>query len=259
MKLRSISGTIMAASAMMVLSVALGWSQSKDLKASIAQIPGLADSPEKGIVRRPREGDRFRLPGWKDLHRSLPFQEIHTERDGWKLGLPHSDLRERRPPASSRPYSWVPEKMGSFSLVIYSNKDKPLTKKDLDAALAKGGKFPYTVEVAGGLESNYPFPVVSSNDTAQSLKKVQMGRVDATIWGTEADELLKSLKLNAINRARYADFDDVIVVAKSPRGDQVKKILTDAMAKLRASGKLQEIYGKIHRPYEDWQPSQMGW
>jgi hypothetical protein len=35
---------------------------------------------------------------------------------------------------------------------------------------------------------------------------------------------------------------------------EVSKILTECLEKLEKDGKLQELFGKIHKPYDNWQP-----
>ena len=71
--------------------------------------------------------------------------------------------------------------------------------------------------------------------------------------------VIRDLKLKSIYRAQLIDFEDGFVIQKGPAGDKADKILSDALRKLKASGKLQELYSKIHKPYDDWQPSQMNW
>ena len=55
-------------------------------------------------------------------------------------------------------------------------------------------------------------------------------------------------------REAFGTYDDVLAVPRGPRGDFVDKILTEALANLSASGRLQAIYRKIHLPYDPWQP-----
>lgn len=105
----------------------------------------------------------------------------------------------------------------------------------------------------------FDFPTVTSNDTEQSLKKVQTGRIDAYIWAPEADGLVRQLKLGRIHREKLDNYDDPIIVANSPRGKQVAEILDKALKELRASGRLQLLYAPMHAPYEVWQPHEMGW
>lgn len=106
-----------------------------------------------------------------------------------------------------------------------------------------------------GSESNYPFQGISSPNFQQSLQKVQNKRTDALKWAQdEADLTIKNLKLNGIHRELWGTFDDVIMIAKGPKGEEVNWLLSDCIKKLRATGRLEQLYRKIHDPYVEWQP-----
>jgi polar amino acid transport system substrate-binding protein len=60
--------------------------------------------------------------------------------------------------------------------------------------------------------------------------------------------------LTNIHREHFGDFEDVFIIAKGAAGDDMDHFLSTAIDKLAASGKLDEIYSKLHRPYEHWQP-----
>jgi polar amino acid transport system substrate-binding protein len=157
----------------------------------------------------------------------------------------------------------VTERMGSVSFVIYSHREKPLTKQMLDDAIRNahsGASFPYSIEVPQGIEDQFPFPAISSNYVYQSLKKVAAKRIDALVWAQEETDLtLKHLKLGGIRRDFWQTFDDVILIPKGPAGDRMNAILSKALTTLKASGRLGQLYFHIHRPYNDWQPYEMEW
>ncbi len=89
----------------------------------------------------------------------------------------------------------------------------------------------------------------------QSLRKLSRGRIDAFIWAQEeADLMLRQLKLTNIHREHLGDFEDVFIIAKGPAGDETDRFLGEAIDRLAASGKLAEIYSRLHRPYVEWQP-----
>ncbi len=50
------------------------------------------------------------------------------------------------------------------------------------------------------------------------------------------------------------DFEDVFIIAKGPTGDEVDRFLGEAIERPAASGRLAEIYSRLHRPYVEWQP-----
>ena len=92
------------------------------------------------------------------------------------------------------------------------------------------------------------------------MKKIDAGRIDAFIFAQEeSDFVIRNLKLGKIYRAPYQSFDDGIVLAKGPHGDVIDRILTNAVKKLQETGSLQKLYGAVHQPFVEWQPSEMNW
>ena len=101
-----------------------------------------------------------------------------------------------------------------------------------------------------------PFPVQRSMSIEQSLRKLSRGRIDAFVWAQEeADLMLKQLGLTNIRREFFGDFEDVFIIQKGAAGDEMDEFLRQAIDQLAATGKLAEIYEKLHRPYVEWQPS----
>jgi ABC-type amino acid transport substrate-binding protein len=249
----------------MLLSSCIGFAEEKplgDLVATIAgPFPGLSDSPEKGeFISLVKAIDEL-YTGGKIKIGVYPFERSFNNVIEGKADLHIPNLRNPAVDSSKFPFAFVTEPIGPVSLVIYSHKDKVITRKMIDDAVKKGGKFPYVIELAGGMQDNFSFPNVATNDAAQSLQKIQNKRVDAFIWAQEdADFNLKSLKLNAVHREFYEDFDDVITIPKGPKAAQLDKLLSDILKKLKASGRLpKEVYVKVHLPYDNWQPVKMGW
>ncbi|HEX3045757.1 MAG TPA: transporter substrate-binding domain-containing protein [Bacillota bacterium] len=247
---------------LLFLSCSIGFAENqpaRDLIASLAQLPGLSDSPDKGLYVDLVKAIDDVYPG-KIKIEVYPFpRSIQNVIDG-KADFHIPKLRNPLVSESKLPYQFISEKHGTVSFVIYSNKDKIITKKALEDAVAKGSQIPYQIDMVTGSESNFPFPGVSNASFEQSLQKVQNKRTDAIIWSQEESDLaVKNLKLNAIHREHYGDFDEVILVQKGPKGDELDKILSECLRKLKATGRLQELYNKIHTRYNDWQPTNMGW
>ena len=87
-----------------------------------------------------------------------------------------------------------------------------------------------------------------------------MKRIDAYVMAQEeADLTIRKYKMKTIHRDYWMSFDDVMIIPKGKKGDTADEILSGALKKLKRSGELKKLYSKIHRPYEKWQPSEMGW
>jgi polar amino acid transport system substrate-binding protein len=232
-----------------------GSKDSKDLIASLAQLPGLVDSPDKGaFVDLVKAIDEVYTNGTIKIE-VYPFARSVNNVITGKADFHIPSLRNPVIPESKLPYRFVTEKMGLVRFVIYSHGRKIITKKMIDDAIAKGGNFPYKFEVPAGLEDNFAFPVIPSNDLPKSFQKVDGQRIDAILWAQEESDLvLRELKLKTIHREFWDAFDDVIIIQKGAKSDLIDKILSDALKELKKSGRLDRIYSKIHRPFDDWQP-----
>ena len=118
----------------------------------------------------------------------------------------------------------------------------------------------YKIECNKGAEEHFGIPVIGSQDIGQSMKKVMKKRIDACIFAQEeGDYVVKRLKLKDIHRAFFGEFDDVILIPKGTKGDEVDRILSKVIETMASSGRLQELYARIHVPYQEWQPFEMGW
>ncbi len=232
----------------------------KDLTGSLALIPGLIDSPEKGPFVEIVKAMGSVYTGGKIKIETYPFARSVDNVIKGKADFHIPTIRNRALSDAGLPYRFTTEKIGTVCIVIYSNKEKQITKKMLAAAMAQKGQFPYAIDLPAGIEGLFGFPGSPSNDVAMSLQKLAKKRIDALVWAQEEVDLaLRNMKLNMITREHWADFDDSIIIAKGPQGDAVDEILSGALKKLRASGRLQALYTKVHRPYDDWQPTAMGW
>ena len=228
--------------------------RAQDLKASLAYLPKISESPDKGaFVDLVKAIGGVYTSGTIQISVSPMARSIdNVISGGADFHIPM--IRNTVVPASALPYKCSTEALGKVVFVIYSNKAKPITLNMLKAA--KDQKpFPYQFESGRGLEAFFDFPVTPSNAIDQSLKKVDAGRVDGFIWAQEeADYTVRTLALKNVHRAIYFAFDDIIVLPKGPKGDKLDAEFTKLIKLLRESGKLQKLYATIHLPYNDWQP-----
>lgn len=231
----------------------------RDLVATLAYIPGLAESQDEGtFVELVKAMDEV-YPG-KITIGIYPFARSFNNLLNGEADFHLPAMRNPAVDEPKLPYRYVSEIIGKLSMVLLSNIEKPITKQMVLDAIAQGGPFPYKIEVNAGAEENCLFPAISAVNLESSMRKLQNGRIDA-IWNAqeETDLVLKRLKLNKIRREFWGHFEDVIVIQKNRRGQEVDVILSAILQSLRQSGKLQSIYQKVHSPYDDWQPAAMGW
>ena len=163
------------------------------------------------------------------------------------LGLPAiRNLKD----AEMLPYRFSTRSFGKVTHIIYSNTAYPVTT-DMAYGIVPT-KRDLLIEATPGF---LPIPLQRSMSIEQSLRKLSRGRIDAFIWAQEeADLMLRQLQLTNIHREHFGDFEDVFIIAKGTAGDEMDRFLGEAIDKLAASGKLTEIYSKLHLPYVQWQP-----
>ncbi|MCX7749055.1 MAG: transporter substrate-binding domain-containing protein [Clostridia bacterium] len=237
-------------------------SGSKDLIASLAQLPGLADSSDKGaFVDLVKAMDEVYTEGNIKIE-VYPFgrsiENVSTGKADFHI--PSGRPLGAKTDESKLPFRSSEKPFGVLSSVLYSNVDKKITTEMLNEALKKGGTFPYKIEVLVGSKGAIPYPSTESSDIKQSFEKLKNKRIDAFINPQEeSDKALRELKYNNIYRSLWSQFEDVIAIPNNDHGKEVEKILNDCLSKMEASGKLKELYYKIHQPYDNWQPSEMGW
>lgn len=241
--------------ALFIVSCNVGFAQdqsNRDLVASIAELP--MNAPLIELVKNIDEI----YPGNIKITIAPMIRSVNNVLNG-EADFHIPSLRNPSIPVSKLPYQFVSERIALVTMVVYSHQDNPITKNQIDAALAKGGPFPYKIEVSAGLEANFPFQAESSRDLNGSFLKLQHKRIDALVRNQEdAEVILKNLKLGMIHRSFYSSFDTALIVPKGPKGDELNRILSDCLKKLKASGKLRS-FDALYQPYKEWQPSQMGW
>jgi polar amino acid transport system substrate-binding protein len=229
---------------------------AKDLEASLAYLPTLADSPDKGFfVDLVKAIDEVYVDG--SIHiKVYPFvRSLNNIKQG-KADFHVPMARDPFLDEDKHPYKYASEPMGEVSFVIYSHKGNPITKEDILRGTSLAN-FPYKIETERGLEDLFNFPIITSSTIDQSMKKLVIRRIDCFIWAQEeADSILRELKIAIIHRAFYRIFDDVIVIPEGHKGDEVDKILSQAIRTLKSTGRWQALYKKIHRSYLEWQPYQ---
>jgi len=229
---------------------------SKDLKASIAYIPHLAESAEKGpFIELTKAINSQYTQGDIEINvypmaRSL--NNLITGKVDFHLPMINSPYIN----INDLPYRFATEPMGTVCFVIYSHKSKALTKEDILNVKSKT-PYPYYIETLRGMPNilNLPFPVYETSTLKSSLRNILKHRVDALIFAQEeVDYLIKKHEFHNIHRAIFDCWDDVIVIPKGKKGDEIDKILSTALKELDSSGKLKQLRKNIHVPYIEWQP-----
>lgn len=232
---------------------------SRDLIASAPELPRNAPSDqEQPLSELLTLMDKTYVEGKITVKRASFQRSIASVEKGladFHLPLIHNpDL-----PAAAVNYRPISVAMGKTVFVIYSHVDNPVTRAMIDLAQDQT-PFPYTLESNPGHNGLFNFPIARQKDLHQMIRKVEAGRIDGFIYAQErSDRAICKLKASKIHRAHYQNFFDIPIVQIGSHGDEIDKIVSDILNRLKKSGELQAFWSQLHGPYNDWQPSQQDW
>ncbi len=233
---------------------------AKDLIINMAYLPKLAETPDKGyFVDLVKAMDEVYEDGKFKIN-VYPFpRSIKGVIDG-KADVHIPMLDNGINGTENKPYRFASEEMGKVCSVIYSNKARPITTEKLEAAIKKHQQqkyFPFELETFRSVTQFYHFPVKAASKIKNSLTKVNLQRLDGALYmQEEGDFTVQKNKFKNIHRALFRCFRDVILIPKGKKGEEIDKIISGALIKLKETGKLQKLFSKIHKPYREWQPNE---
>ncbi len=242
--------------ALYLVLVSTSAAKAGDLKASMAQLPVLIEDENTGaFVDLVRALDEVYTEG-KIIREVYPFKRSLDNVIKGKADFHIPLIKNPLIPEDKLPFRYSSLPTGPVAFVIYSHKDSPLTKEDIAKAGGKNSTdFSYKIHTVPGHTELFIFPTVENFDFENCLKMVVMKRIDAVILPQEeSDSIIRKLQIKDIHRSLYYEFDSMIVVSKDKRGEEVDRIITDALKKLKSDGRLDQLNENIHKPYIDWQP-----
>ena len=217
------------------------------IKVSVAQMPVLAESKDKGLVINMLKAME-RVAGRPFDISVQPFARSIADASDGRVDVHFPLLQAIGSPNSTGKFDYSSEVVYPVNFVLYTKKGSGVTVDSLKAA---------KIETDIAHTSYFDFPATGSSDLLLSLKKVDAGRIDGVIFAdTVLDPVVKSNQLNGLQRTMYKVFNVKFVLAKGANGSPADKVLSASIAKLKASGdwgKLTEAVG-LGRPYDNWQP-----
>ena len=213
--------------------------------ASLAKMPVYAESPEKGVLvdftkaLAEVSGNDFNL-------RVVPFKRsmhnVTTRAVDFHMPLIQNPALKD----ADLDYDHSTTTIFHVNFVLYTNKNKPLDIKDLSGA---------KIETEAAHTQYFHKEIKPSSNIENSLKKVNVGRIDGFIFADNAsDPIVKKLGLKNIKRQLYKRFDVKIILPKGEQDKEVDHMLTAAVEKLKQTGQYKKIMGIIDAQYNDWQP-----
>lgn len=217
----------------------------KTWKISLGQMPFAAESKDKGayvdIVKAMAKatGDTVDI-------QVVPFTRSLGDAMSKKVDAHLPIIQLPGMDKGTPDFDYSTETVHHVNFVLYSGKS-------LDITPANAGKF--KVETDAAHTGYFGFPIAPSPSVEGSIKKVDAGRLDAFIYADQPiDRLIKQNKLANVKRQLFKRFDVKFVLPKGGRGSEVDKFITDAIAKLKASGEWDKLLTLLDAQYDNWQP-----
>ena len=216
-----------------------------EINGTLAKMPVYAESVDKGVlvdlVKAVGEVSNNQID-IKVLPFSASLNLVIFNKKDFHMPLIKNDVLN----PDELKYYYSTDTIFHVNFVIYSKKDKDINALNISN---------FKVETDRAHIEYFPFEVIASNSIEKSLQKVNSGEIDAFIFADFAtDPYLKQMDNKNIKREFYKKFESKIIFPKNEKGKQLDAIFIDALAKLRNSGKLQQIVAPIDTAFDNWQP-----
>lgn len=233
------------ATALLGLGVSFFPALAKDLKASAARMPVYSENHEKGVLIDFLKAME-EAAGTKITFQVVPFAKSMSDVQEKKVDFHLPFIQIPGTDKGTNEFDYSTDTIFHVNFVLYTNKNKPIDKNNLKSA---------KIETDAAHSQYFDFPVAKSASIEGSIKKVNAGAIDGFIFADGAvDPIIKEGNLKNVKRELYKRFDVKFVLPKGGHGGETDKLLSAAVAKLKANGKFDKIMSPIDGPYNDWQP-----
>jgi polar amino acid transport system substrate-binding protein len=229
----------------LLLSVSNTYPDGKKFKASIAQMPFISESPTKGVLV-------FLVKSWADATKNeidiqtYPFTRSLDNVVTGKADFQFPFIKNPTVDEKKLDFDFSTSVIYQVNFVLYTNKNKSVDIKNLSK---------YKISTDAAHVEYMGFKVEPEYDVAAALKKVDTGRVDGFIHAeVVVDPVLREMKLTSIKRELYKIFDVHAVLPKGQKGKDTDKMITEALAMVKKSGKYSELMDPVYKKYDNWQP-----
>lgn len=226
-----------------ILFLFIGSVQAAEYKASLANMPVYAESPEKGVLVDLAKA-MAKVSGVPISIVVEPFaRSIHNVTQA-KTADFHMPLIVP-PGGDPKDLDYSTAVIHHVNFVLYTNKDSKVTRDNLNQ---------FNIETDNAHIAYITEKTTGSASLENSLKKVNAGRLDGFIFADFAcDPILKALDLKNVKRTMYKRFDSNFVLPEGGKGGPVDKFLTETLNKLKANGEFARILDPINTEFDPWQ------
>jgi polar amino acid transport system substrate-binding protein len=230
---------------LMVAFLSSAHAEGKMYKASIAQMPVISESPQKGVLV-------FLVKSWDDAMDDqieigvYPYKRSLTNAISGESDFQFPFIKNPKQKTVPADFDYSTTPIYNVNFVLYCNKNKKIDRSQIEK---------YTITTDAAHISLFDFKIGSEFEIEGALKKLDVGRIDGFIHAdVAADPVLKNLGLKNISRELFEVFPVHAILAKGKQGSDVDKMITEALKRVKASGKYSELMDPVYKSYDNWQP-----
>lgn len=242
--------------AILFFIIFIGSVSARDLVAGVALIPphafvGEDGRPKGGFVDVVKAMDNVYAEG-SIFIKVLPVKRSIASLKNGNIDFQIPYIPNPQVPKESLSYTFASESIVDVAFVLYTRDEMKVPSMD--------GLEKLDIATLRGAEPHFPFRISGVDSFRQGIESVSIGRLDGFIAEQEGcDRFIRQNKIKNIRRTLYARWESSIAILKGPGKEDIDRIVSSALLKLKQTGQLQKITTTIHRPYEDWQPYLMDW
>jgi polar amino acid transport system substrate-binding protein len=221
------------------------YAAGKEFKASIAKMPVISESPEKGVLV-------FLVKSWAESTgneidiKVYPFKRSLTNAISGEADFHFPFIKNPFQNEKDLSFDYSTSVIYDVNFVLYTYKNKTIDRNNLS-------KYKITTDAAH--VDYFNFKIGPEYDVANALKKLNIGRIDGFIHADAVvDPVLKQMGLKNIKRELFKVFHVHAVLPKGQKGKDTDMMITEALKKVKASGRYSELMDPIYKPYNNWQP-----
>lgn len=213
--------------------------EARDIKVSLPMLPPLVVSHDSGILVELLKAMAAEYKdgtiSWDAHPFSRSIENVAKGRADMHMPLlvnPNIDQ-------SKLPFQFSSERIFRVVFALYTNKNN---NKEINRQNVAN----FRIETDMGHVKYFDFKVTGSAEIEDSLRRLDEGAIDGWIFAMpESDFAIKKLGLKNIKRQEYMTYDVRMILPKGEKGTVVDRILSDLIAKLKATGKYEQIMKPI--------------
>lgn len=222
--------------------------EARDLKVSMAYMPSISETKAAGVFANYIKSiDSYYDEGAMTVE-IFPFARsmnnlLHGDYD-MHIPLIINPLSD----TTTLPYRYMSHKGWDIPFIIYSHKDKMITREQIDVAKSQK-PFPLTIATDRAHVDFFDFPTLPVSHIEGGLKQVATKRVDAYIFALPpSDYVLKTFPTTFRSKlctSLYENFEATIVLKKGKKGSDIDAILNTSLKMMEKNGELAKFYQTI--------------